>query len=275
MKLRRLLGRATDNGTKDSQFIVDVRNVTKRFGDVVALNKASLSIGYNEVVGIVGDNGAGKSTLVKILTGAYTPDEGEIYVKGERVKRLTPQKAYELGIEVVHQERTLSEQQPLWRNIFMGREITNPLGFIRISEQKKETEKLMKRTLGFTSGGVTPDTDVGVLSGGEKQGVQIARTLYFKADLVVMDEPTIQLSLSEAEKVLNFVRGLKRKGKSCIFITHNMYHVYPVADRLVILDRGRIAGDVMKKDVSLEELSEKLLSVARTGRLKKRQSRLA
>ena len=153
----------------------------------------------------------------------------------------------------------------------MGREITNYLGFIRISEQKKETEKIMKEILGFTSGGVTPDTEVKVLSGGEKQGVQISKALYFKADLVIMDEPTIQLSLSEVEKVLNFVRELKGRGKSCIFITHNMYHVYPVADRLVVLDRGRIVADLMKKDVSLTELSEILVSVARTGRVEERQ----
>ena len=107
MKLQRLLGRAIDNGTKDPQFLVEVRDVTKRFGHVVALREINLRIGYNEVVGIVGDNGAGKSTLVKILTGAYAPDEGEIYIKGKRVKRLTPKKAYELAIEVVHQERTL------------------------------------------------------------------------------------------------------------------------------------------------------------------------
>jgi simple sugar transport system ATP-binding protein len=249
-----------------TKYLAEVSNLTKLFGPVVALEKVNFGVGYNEVVGLVGDNGAGKSTLVKILTGVYVPTEGEIYIKGERIERLTPQKAHELGIEVVHQESSLSEQQPIWRNIFMGREITDSLGFIRIDKQKSETEKIMKNMMGFTSAAVTPDSIVRTLSGGEKQGVEIARALYFKADLVILDEPTIQLSLSEVEKVLNFVREIKRQGKSCIFITHNIYHVYPVADRFVVLDRGKVVGELERSETSLEDLSNRLLHVARTGR---------
>jgi len=249
------------------RFLLEVRNVTKRFGNIVALNKVSLGIKYGEVVGLVGDNGAGKSTLVKILTGAIRHDGGEIYFKGKRIDKLTPKKAQELGIEVVHQERTLSEHQPLWRNVFMGREITNSLGFIQIKKQKREVERIMKEVLKFRSAGVTPDTEVMVLSGGEKQGVQIARALYFDAELIIMDEPTIQLSVSEVEKVLDFVRELKRRGKSCLFISHNMYHVYPIADRIVILDRGRVIGEVLKEKITVDELSKMLLHVAKTGKL--------
>jgi len=249
------------------QFLIEVRNITKRFGNVIALNKVNLGIKYGEVVGLVGDNGAGKSTLVKILTGAIHPDEGEIYFKGKRIDKLNPKKAQELGIEVVHQERTLSEHQPLWRNIFMGREITNSLGFIQIKKQKREVERVMKEILRFRSAGITPNTEVMVLSGGEKQGVQIARALYFDAELVIMDEPTIQLSVSEVEKVLDFVRELKQRRKSCLFISHNMYHVYPIADRIVILDRGRVIGEVLKEKITVDELSKMLLHVAKTGKL--------
>jgi len=253
--------------TPNSQFLMEVRNVTKRFGNVIALNKVTLGIRYNEVVGLVGDNGAGKSTLVKILTGALLPDEGEIYFKGKRITKLTPKKARELGIEVVYQERTLAEHQPLWRNVFMGREIIGPLGFININEQKRKTELVMKEILRFSSASITPDTNVEVLSGGERQGIQIAKALIFQAELVIMDEPTIQLSLSEVEKVLDYIRDLKRKGKSCLIISHNMYHVYPVADRIVILDRGRKIGEIQKEQVTIEELSKILLRVARTGKL--------
>jgi simple sugar transport system ATP-binding protein len=247
-----------------SKYLLEARKITKRFGKVVALDKVDFCIGYNEVVGLVGDNGAGKSTLVKILTGVYTPDEGEVYIKGKLVKKLSRK---ESPMEVVHQERTLSEQQPLWRNFFMGREITNFLGFIDIEKQRKETEKSMKETLGFTSAAITPDTIIRTLSGGEKRGIEIGRALYFESDLVILDEPTIQLSLSETEKVLNFVKKIKREGKSCVFITHNIYHVYPVADRFVILDRGRVIGELKKADTSLDDLSRKLISVARTGKL--------
>ena len=248
------------------EYLAELKNISKSFGGVKALNAVNFRVGHNEIVGLIGDNGAGKSTLIKILTGVYAPDEGEIYIKGEKIKDYSARKARELGIETVYQEKALVEQQTLWRNIFMGREIVNRLGLLRIEKQKKETEKLM-REIGFTAMGLSPDSIVGTLSGGEKEGVAISRVLYFKADLIILDEPTMALSLSEVKKVLNFVREIKNRGKSCIFITHNVYHVYPIADRFVILDRGKIAGEFRKEEVSLEELMDKLYIVARTGKI--------
>ena len=248
----------------ESKYLVETRNLVKRFGDVIALRNVNFKIGYNEVVGLVGDNGAGKSTLVKTITGTYAPDSGEIYIKGMKFKRLTPQKARELGIEIVHQERTIAESQPIWRNVFMGREITGPLGFLRIEEMKKATMRLIKE-MGFKSEVIYPEKLARTLSGGYKQGVQIARALYFKADLIILDEPTIQLSLSEVSRVLDFVKDLKNRGKSCIFISHNIYHVYPVADRFVIMDRGRIVAEFRKRDLSIGDLSNILVTIARTG----------
>ena len=208
------------------EYIVETRNITKRFGNVVALKNVNFRVGKNEIVGLVGDNGAGKSTLMKIIFGIYAPDEGEIIVKGMKFKRLTPRKAYELGIILVHQERTLCENHPIWRNVFMGRELTNRLGFLKIKDMK---ELAYKRLAELALTKMPVDTTVKYLSGGYKQGVQISRALLFEADLVILDEPTVQLSLAEVHRVLDYVRRLKQRGKSCIFISHNIYHVYPVA----------------------------------------------
>lgn len=244
-------------------------DIHKSFGEIVALDQINFEVGYNEVVGLLGDNGAGKSTLIKILTGYHSPDKGEMYFKGKKVEDFSVAKARDLGIETVYQEKALADQQSLWRNIFMGRETMNNAGFLDIKEMKTETSKIMAELMGFTSSAVSPDSVVKTMSGGERQGVAIARALYFEAELIILDEPTMSLSLSETKKVLEFVEQITKAGKSCIFIDHNVYHVYPVADRIVILDRGHIAGQFLKKDISLEDLVERLYLVARTGKLNK------
>jgi len=246
-------------------YLVNMENIRKSFGEVVALDGVNFTVGYNEVVGLIGDNGAGKSTLIKVLVGVHRPDEGKIFIRGEEIRQLSVRKARELKIEVVYQERALGEQQSIWRNIFMGREITR-LGFLRIEEEREQAEKVM-REIGFRALGLTPDSIVKTLSGGEKQGGTIGRALHFEVDLIILDEPTIALSISEVAKVLDYVAEIKRKGKSAIFITHNIYHVHPVADRFVILDRGRTVAEFKKQDVSLEELMGKLSLIARTGKL--------
>ncbi|MCS7241471.1 MAG: ATP-binding cassette domain-containing protein [Candidatus Caldatribacterium sp.] len=250
-----------------SEVLVKMVNIRKSFGHVEVLRGVNFEVGYNEIVGLLGDNGAGKSTLIKILTGVHQPDSGEIYWKGQKLVNYSVSKARELGIETVFQERALSEQHSLWRNIFMGREITNRWGFLDIRKQREEAERIIREYMGFTSSALSVDAVVGTMSGGEKQGVAIARALHFQADLIILDEPTTGLSLSETQKVLSFVEEIKKKGKSAIFITHNIYHVYPVADRIVILDRGRVVGEFMKAAIPLEKLVEKLYLVARTGRL--------
>ncbi len=247
--------------------LVRMVNIWKSFGHVEVLRGVNFHVGYNEIVGLLGDNGAGKSTLIKILTGVHHPDRGEIYWKGEKLIGYSVARARDLGIETVFQERALSEQHTIWRNIFMGREITTSWGFIDVKKEREETERIMRQYMGFTSAALSVDSMVGTMSGGEKQGVAIARALHFQADLIILDEPTTGLSLSETQKVLGFVEEIKKNGKSAIFITHNIYHVYPVADRIVILDRGSIVGEFEKTAISLEKLVEKLYLVARTGRL--------
>ena len=251
------------------EYLVQMIDIHKSFGEIVALDQINFEVGYNEVVGLLGDNGAGKSTLIKILTGYHSPDKGEMYFKGKKVEDFSVAKARDLGIETVYQEKALADQQSLWRNIFMGRETINNAGFLGIKEMKAETSKVMVELMGFTSTAVSPDSVVKTMSGGERQGVAIARALYFEAELIILDEPTMSLSLSETKKVLEFVEQITKAGKSCIFIDHNVYHVYPVADRIVVLDRGHIAGQFLKKDIPLEELVERLYLVARTGKLNK------
>lgn len=250
-----------------AQKLVSMVDIKKSFGKVEVLKGVNFEVGNNEIVGLVGDNGAGKSTLIKILTGVHQPDGGEIYFKGEKITIHSVEKSRELGIETVYQERALSEQQTLWRNIFMGREITGNFGFLKIKDQRSETDRILKEQMGFTSKAITTDSVVKYLSGGEKQGVAIGRALYFNAELIILDEPTMGLSISETRKVLDFVANIKDQEKSAIFISHNIYYVYPVADRFVILDRGSVAGEFLKHEITQDELEEKMVTLAKTGKM--------
>lgn len=242
-----------------------MRNISKSFGKIKSLIDVDFDVGYGEVVGLLGDNGAGKSTLIKIMIGYHAPDDrGEIYWKGEKIDKLSVSKSHDLGIEVVYQERALADQQPLWRNIFMGRELTNRFGFLMRHEMQKETQKLMDH-MQFTSDAIASNSVVKTMSGGERQGIAISRALYFEAEMIILDEPTMGLSLSETKKTLDFVRATKDAGKSCVFIDHNVFHVYPIADRIVILDRGRLVGQFLKGELTLDELTNQLHYIARNG----------
>ncbi len=247
--------------------LLELEDISKSFDGVRALQDVSMAVGTNEIVGLLGDNGAGKSTLIKIVTGFHHPDRGTITWKGERVERLTVQHARDLGIETVYQERALADQQSLWRNIFMGRERTNRFGLLDVAGMRAETGRLMLEFLRFTSQAVTPESFVGTMSGGERQGVAIARALHFDAELVILDEPTMGLSVSETRKTLDFVRGIKDAGRSCIFIDHNIFNVHEVAERVVVIDRGRVAGEFRPAEMSVHELVEQLRHVAETGTL--------
>ena len=244
---------------------LEMRNISKSFAEVEALRNVDFHLDQNEVVGLLGDNGAGKSTLIKIITGYYRPTSGELYFNGGKVENLTVPRARKLGIETVYQERALAELQSLWRNIFLGRELTNRYGLLDVPRMKEETHRLMVQSMGFTSAAVSPDSKVRTFSGGEKQGVAIVRALYFNADIIILDEPTMGLSLKETQKLLHFVRGIRDAGKSAIFIDHNIVHVYAVADRVVVIDRGKVAGEFLTKDISLEDLMNNMIHVAETG----------
>ncbi len=244
-----------------------MKKIYKNFGHVKVLRGLDFEVGSNEIVGLVGDNGAGKSTLIKCITGVNTPTKGEIYYKGKKITIHSVKQSREMGIETVYQERALADQQTLWRNMFVGREIKNKLGFLDVRAQRKESEKILREHMGFTSKAITVDSEVMFLSGGEKQGIAIGRALHFNADLIILDEPTMGLSLSETNKVLDFVKHIKERGSSAIFISHNIYYVYPVADRFVILDRGEVAGEYSKENITQDDLVDKMVKLARTGKL--------
>ena len=244
---------------------LELHKVSKSFGEVRALKDVDFHLGQNEVVGLLGDNGAGKSTLIKIITGYYQPTSGEIYFNGNKIEHLTVPAARDLGVETVYQERALAELQSLWRNIFLGRELKNRYGLLDVNRMKSETHRLMTQSMGFTSTAVTPESKVGTFSGGERQGVAIVRALFFDADIIILDEPTMGLSLKETDKLLNFVRGIREAGKSSIFIDHNIVHVYSVADRVVVIDRGKVAGEFMTDEISLDDLMAKMIHIAEVG----------
>jgi simple sugar transport system ATP-binding protein len=248
--------------------VIELRRVSKTFGEVRSLSNVDFVVYPGEIVGLLGDNGAGKSTLVKAVMGYHRPDPGgEIYFEGRRIDDWSVARARGLGIETVYQERALCEKQPIWRNMFMGREPTNRWGLLDVHRMRAEASRLMNEHMGFTSAAVHPDNIVATMSGGEKQGVAITRALYFDARLVILDEPTMGLSLSETRKTLEFVGGIKKAGKSAIFIDHNIFHVYPVVDRLYVLDRGRVAGVYDKTTITMDELIDRLYRVARSGSL--------
>ncbi len=245
--------------------VVELRYIVKRFGSVEALSGITMTVRRGEVLGLLGDNGAGKSTLIKTLAGVHDPDEGEIIVAGELRKPWTPAAARDAGIETVFQDRALAPQHSIVTNIFMGREITNSLGLLRVQRQTDEANRLM-REIGFTSKVFNPESTVGTLSGGERQGVAIARALYNQADVIVLDEPTTALSLTETQKVFRFVEAVKSSGRTVVFIGHNIHHVWDIADRFFVIDRGKAAFEGAKSSFTgADHLIKLMHQLAETG----------
>jgi len=238
--------------------------IEKYFGHVCALHDINLDVGRNEIIGLIGDNGAGKSTLVKILTGVFPPTRGRLAIAGRTVdwSAYSVLSAHAHGIETVYQDKSLGEKQALWRNFFIGREITLPLGFINVKREKEIAREIMLNTIGFRGKGITVDSRASKLSGGERQGVAIGRAMHFEAELIILDEPTVALSLKEVRKVLNFVHKIKEAGKAGIYISHDIQDVYEISDRFVVMDRGEIVASIAKKDISLKALDEFLLEYA-------------
>ena len=243
--------------------IVRLERVDMTFGRVQALSQIDFEVGRNEIVGLIGDNGAGKSTLIKIISGVLRPTAGTVWVRDKRVdpSRYSVRRAHDLRIETVHQSQSLGEKQPLWRNLFVGRQIVGRFGFIDVKKEKEITDQLLRQAIGFRSRGLTADSTVHDLSGGERQGIAIARAMHFQADLIVLDEPTTALAVNEVRKVLAFVEGVKSGGRACIYIEHNLAHVHEIADRLVILDRGKVVRTIKKGEMSLADLTSQMIAL--------------
>jgi simple sugar transport system ATP-binding protein len=237
----------------NSVSLLEMVGIHKWFGKVHALNGIDFEIGRAEAIGLVGDNGAGKSTLIKVISGFHRANEGKIFFEGREIKISSTKYARALGVETVYQEQALAPHLSIARNIFMGREPSTSLGFMA---KKVMDEQSMNALASIGLNLRSPDIPVATLSGGERQGVAIARALHFEAKLVILDEPTIALSVKEVREVLDFVRELKNKGIAVIFITHNLHHVYSIADRIVIIAHGTVLADIETKDTSVEHLSK-------------------
>ncbi len=244
------------------QPLLSLSGISKSFNGVESLQAVNLDLYPGEIVGLVGDNGAGKSTLIKILAGVHKPDNGQLLIRGEKVDfpRYSVRDARMAGIETVFQDGSFGEKQPLWRNVFIGRPLTNRLGFIKVKEQKKITLKILKEHVGLQGTGLSCDAKVGLLSGGEQQGLAIGRAMYFDSDIVVLDEPTTALSINEVEKVLTFIRSISGSSKGCIFISHNMNHIARLASRVVVLDKGRTVDSFSTTGLSVTDINSRVLA---------------
>ena len=236
--------------------LVRMEHINKFFGRVQALNDVTLSVRRNEIVGLLGDNGAGKSTLIKILSGALKADSGDIYMHGSKVDIRNTTDAIAQGIETIYQDSALVTQLSIARNLFLGREpVKGPRLLDRLDQKamNKVARDLLKR-VGITKE-IPPATPISALSGGERQAVAIARAMHFDSDLIILDEPTNNLGVEETKGVLRFVRSARDSGHSCILIAHNIYHVFQVVDRIIVLRRGKkVADDIDPKQTTIESV---------------------
>ena len=239
--------------------IISVRDLHKWYSGVHALKGVSLDFRRGEALGLVGDNGAGKSTLINILSGVQRANEGEILVEGVKVDIATPRQAMNLGIETIYQYNSMVPTMSIARNLFIGRE---PMRFslfgIGVLDQKKMAADSIRAIADVDLHLRSPDALVGELSGGQRQGVAIARAMHFKSKVMILDEPTNHLSVKETKKVIGFVRGLKEQGVTGVFISHNMHHVFECCDRVVAMARGEIVLDKRIEETSIDEVSSAL-----------------
>ena len=242
--------------------LLRVSNLSKKFRGIQALKKVSFNLDYREIIGLVGDNGAGKSTIINLLMGIFQPDEGEIYFNEKKIQFLSPQDSRKVGIEPVYQNTALIDLMNLWRNFFLGREIiAYKLGFFNFLNKKAMRKASMNVMNDIGIHVRSADEKVNYLSGGERQSVCIGRCMYFNSKLLLLDEPTAALSVKETKKLLDFIEKVKKRGLSVIIVDHNIYHIYPVVDKFVVLDRGAKIAEVLKN----EALPEDIIKMITTG----------
>ena len=234
--------------------LLEIKNVSKYFGSVIAIQDVSAFVRAGEVTCLLGDNGAGKSTLIKVLAGVHKPTEGEYFFDGQQMEFSSPRDALDHGIATVYQDLAMIPLMAVWRNFFLGAEPTKGWGPFQRFDVDKAKEisvgELGKMGIDIRD----PDQTVGTLSGGERQSVAIARAVYFGAKVLILDEPTAALGVKQAGVVLKYILQARNRGIGVIFITHNPHHAYPVADHFVILRRGTVYGDYTKEELPLEQL---------------------
>ena len=238
--------------------LVQMKNISKSYGRVRALENVHLTVNEREIVGLLGDNGAGKSTLIKILSGAVSASGGDIFIRGEKADIKSTADAIDYGIETIYQDSALVAELSIARNFFLGREPLKGPGFLGRMDQEAmaNVARALLKQVGIEKD-IPSTTPVGALSGGERQSVAIARAMYFDSELIILDEPTNNLGVAETQGVLRFVRNARDSGHSCIFIAHNIHHVFQVVDRIVVLRQGRVvADDIDPKETTVAEVEQ-------------------
>jgi len=245
----------TDNTITLVEPILEVRNVGKRYGAINALSGISTAVYPGQVTCVLGDNGAGKSTFIKMLAGSHSPSEGELLLDGKPITFSSPRAALDEGIATVYQDLAVVPLMPVWRNFFLGSELTKGWGPFRrldVAAMKRITNTELAN-MGIDLRDV--DQPIGTLSGGERQCVAIARAVYFGARVLILDEPTAALGVKQSGVVLRYIARSRDKGLGVVFITHNPHHAFPVGDRFLLLNRGTSLGTYEKKDITVGELT--------------------
>lgn len=235
--------------------IVEVQDIGKRYGNIIALSDVSTSVKAGEVTCVLGDNGAGKSTFIKILAGAHQHTDGTLLVDGEPTTFANPRQALDVGIATVYQDLAVVPLMPVWRNFFLGSEVRKGVGPFKSLDMDfmKKTTKSELAAMGIDLRDV--EQPIGTLSGGERQCVAIARAVYFGARVLILDEPTAALGVKQSGVVLKYIAKARERGLGVVFITHNPHHAYPVGDRFMLLRRGKSMGDYPKSEITLDELT--------------------
>ena len=238
-----------------TEFHLSVRGLDKWYGSIHALKALDLDIPNGQIVGLIGDNGAGKSTFIKILSGVHRQSAGEIFLHGKKAEIGSPRDAMKFGIETIYQQTRMLPEMSIARNVFIGRERRRwgPRGVGYLDQRAMATDALDAiEDVGLHL--ASADTPVKNLSGGQRQGVAIARAMYFRSRMLILDEPTNHLSVKETNKVLDYVRQLRDQGITVIFISHNLHHVHDISDRIVVFTRGEKVADLEIGDTSVEHM---------------------
>ena len=233
---------------------IELNGVSKFFGSVIALKNISTSVNSGEVLCLLGDNGAGKSTLIKTISGVYRQDEGQLLLEGKELRFDSPRDALDCGIATVYQDLALVPLMSVTRNFFMGREPQKSWGPFSIFDPKLADRVAKEKMPEISSEIRDPHQAVGTMSGGERQCLAIARAIYFGAKVLILDEPTAALGVKQSSIVLKFMAKARAQGLAVIFITHNVHHAYPIADKFTMLNRGQSMGTFSKSEVSREDV---------------------
>jgi simple sugar transport system ATP-binding protein len=254
-------------GNVSSAPLLEVRGVSKYFGNVIALNDVSAAVGEGEVTCVLGDNGAGKSTFIKILSGVHQQDGGQLLMEGEETRFSSPRDARDRGIATVFQDLATVPLMSIWRNFFLGSEPTRSVGPIKMIDVKKAQRVIREEMSKMGIDVRDPEQPVGTLSGGERQAVAISRAVYFGAKVLILDEPTSALGVKQSSIVLRYIAQARERGVGVIFITHNPHHAFPVGDRFVVLNRGKLLGAWNRGEIRQEELVKMMAGGAELDQL--------